>query len=190
MALSRPVAGVIGSGIQPYSEIAHPLGHWLAGQGFHLVTGGGGGVMEAVSQGFHGVEGRPGRVIGILPAAGPCTMASERAEYRPPPGYPNRFVELAIRTHLHLTGPAGMDPASRNHIVVLTSDVVIALPGAEGTRSEIRLALEYRKPLWVLNHLGVWDEFAGSGAHLVQNLEELQRGIFRWRQGVSGSSAF
>ena len=39
----------------------------------------------------------------------------------------NRFVELPIRTHLHLSGAQGTELASRNHINVLSSDVVIAL---------------------------------------------------------------
>lgn len=96
--------------------------------------------MDAVSRAFQLVKEREGLVIGILPAAGPG-MAS------PPTGYPNPWVELSIQTHLHLSGAEGTKIASRNHINVLSSDVVIALPGAEGTRSEVELALRYRKPL-------------------------------------------
>ena len=69
---------------------------------------------------------------------------------RPKPGYPNPWVELAIRTHLPLSGEQGTDRESRNHINVLTSDVVIALPGGAGTRSELTLALRYGKPVAVL----------------------------------------
>ena len=36
---------------------------------------------------------------------------------------------------------------SRNHLNVLTADAVVALPGGAGTRSEVELALEYRRPL-------------------------------------------
>lgn len=96
--------------------------------------------MEAVSRGFHATEDRKGLVIGVLPAAGPESAW-------PPPGYPNPWVELSIQTHLHLSGTEGTELASRNHINVLSSDVVVALPGAEGTRSEVELALRYGKPL-------------------------------------------
>jgi predicted Rossmann-fold nucleotide-binding protein len=37
--------------------------------------------------------------------------------------------------------------ASRNHINVLTPDVIVALPGGSGTASEVKLALLYDKPL-------------------------------------------
>ena len=36
--------------------------------------------------------------------------------------------------------------ASRNHLNVLSSDVVIVLPGGAGTASEARLALRYGRP--------------------------------------------
>ena len=42
---------------------------------------------------------------------------------------------------------SGEDPSSRNHINVLSSDLLIALPGGHGTASEVRLALRYRRPL-------------------------------------------
>ena len=96
--------------------------------------------MAAVSQAFHEVEERRGLVIGVLRAA-----ARGSSEQRA--GYPNPWVELAIRTHLPLSGGEGTDIASRNHINVLTADVVIALPGARGTHSVVELALRYRRPL-------------------------------------------
>ncbi len=96
--------------------------------------------METVSRAFYDVEGRQGLVIGVLPAAGPDDAS-------PPPGYPNPWVELSIRTHLHLSGIEGTKVASRNHINVLSSDVIIALPGAQGTRSEVELALRYGVPI-------------------------------------------
>ena len=96
--------------------------------------------MEAVSEGFAAVQNRAGLVIGILPA-------SSSSDVEPPPGYPNPFVELPIRTHLHLSGTHGTELASRNHINVLSSDLVIALPGSWGTRSEVVLALEYGRPV-------------------------------------------
>ena len=96
--------------------------------------------MDAVSRAFYEVEPREGLVIGVLPAASAAAASA-------PPGYPNEWVELPMRTHLHLSGKAGTDIASRNHINVLTPNVVVALPGEWGTRSEVELALRYHKPL-------------------------------------------
>ncbi|MCB9597599.1 MAG: molybdenum cofactor carrier protein [Sandaracinaceae bacterium] len=124
----------MGSGSDPHSELAVPLGAWIAARGHHLLTGGGGGVMAAVGAAFVATQPRAGVSIGILP--GPDAR----------PGYPNPSVELPIRTHLPLSGALGTDPRSRNHVNVLTSDVVIALPGGEGTRSEVQLAVRYGRP--------------------------------------------
>jgi hypothetical protein len=80
-------------------------------------------------------------VIGVLPAS------AEASPPAPPPGYPNSWVEIPLRTHLPLSGARGTDPLSRNHLNVLSSDVIVALPGAAGTASETRLALRYGRPL-------------------------------------------
>ena len=36
---------------------------------------------------------------------------------------------------------------SRNHINILTSDAIVALPGGAGTASEVALALSYGRPI-------------------------------------------
>ena len=51
------------------------------------------------------------------------------------------------QTHLPLSGRRGTEPLSRNHINVLSADVVVALAGSGGTSSEVRLALAYGRPL-------------------------------------------
>ena len=135
-----PVIGVMGSGSKPWEERAAPLGRWLAERGVHLLTGGGGGVMTAVSRAFHEVDPRPGRVLGILPSTEADRTSSKS-------GYPNPWVEIPIFTHLPHSGDRGQDPLSRNHINVLTSDVIVGLPGSEGTLSEIHLALRYERPV-------------------------------------------
>ncbi len=127
----------MGSGTEAHERLAVPLGVWIARAGHHLLTGGGGGVMAAVSEAFVAVEPRAGVSIGVLP--GPAAR----------PGYPNAFVEVPIRTHLPLTGAMGADPRSRNHVNVLTSDVIVALPGGEGTRSEVQLALRYGRAVYL-----------------------------------------
>ena len=137
----RPVVGVMGSSSQAFEDLAEPLGRWLASTGVHLLTGGGVGTMESVSRAFAAVQPRAGLVVGVLPADLPDGIAVPR------PGYPNPWVELAIFTHLPLSGITGTDPRSRNHINILSSDVVVVLPGNEGTESEMTLAVRYKKPV-------------------------------------------
>jgi uncharacterized protein (TIGR00725 family) len=134
-----PIVGVIGSGTHSHEERASLLGRWLAGRGVHLLTGGGGGVMASVSKAFYDSEGRQGSVIGILPCADSPLL--------PKPGYPNPWVEIPVFTHLPLSGVQGTKPMSRNHINVLSSDLIVALPGGTGTVSELILALSYQKPI-------------------------------------------
>lgn len=135
-----PVVGVMGSGREPHAERARRAGEWIASAGFHLLTGGGPGVMAAVSEAFVGIADRRGLSIGILPAA------ASGAPGAAPPGYPNPWVELAVRTHLAQVGVDGAGPGSRNHLNVLSSDAVIVLPGSAGTASEARLAVHYGRP--------------------------------------------
>ncbi len=139
MTKRLPVVGVLGSGDHEHADKAESVGRWLATQGVHLLTGAGHGVMEAVSRAFSAVPGRAGLVVGIVPASDDPAV--------PLAGYPNPFVELAILTHLPLSGASGTEPLSRNHINVLSSNVLLALPGGSGTASEVALALRYRRPI-------------------------------------------
>lgn len=135
-----PIVGVMGSSEHRYPKRAWALGTWLATEHVHLLNGGGTGVMAAVSEAFAGVSGRRGVVIGILPAQ--AAVAAERRA-----SYPNPWVDVPIRTHLPLLGEQGTEPLSRNHINILTSDVIVALPGGPGTLSEVQLAIRYGRPL-------------------------------------------
>lgn len=141
-----PIVGVMGSGRKTHSDRAAALGKWLAQENVHLLTGGGGGVMETVSRAFYEVSGRKGLVIGIIPGT------ATPSDGAPAPGYPNPWVEIPIYTHLPLSGPRGTDPMSRNHINVLSSQVVVALPGSHGTAAEVALALSYRRPVIAFLH--------------------------------------
>jgi len=163
-----PIVGVMGSGINAHEPRAHQVGSWLATEGVHLLTGGGGGVMAAVSNAFHDTPGRRGLVIGVLPSS-----ASDPAE--PKRGYPNPWVEVPIFTHLPFTGERGTDPLSRNPINLLTSDVVIFLPGAAGTASEAQLAVTYRTP--AVAYLQSRSEIPDLPADIphTSSFEELQR---------------
>jgi len=135
-----PIIGVMGSGVDRHDHLSGAVGTWIARRGFHLLTGGGGGVMAAVSKAFIAVPNRCGLVVGVLPGGESESLCGQ------PSGYPNRWVELAIRTHLPLSGTRGQEQLSRNHINVLTADVTVALPGGFGTSSEVCLAVEYERP--------------------------------------------
>ena len=139
----RPIVGVMGSGTEHDPVSADRLGRWLAGIGVHLLTGGGKGVMEGISRGFASNSDRKGLVIGVIPGS----YAEETKNHIRPEGYPNQWVEIAILTHLPWSGGKGTDERSRNHINILSSDVVILLPGGKGTASEAELAIRYGRPV-------------------------------------------
>ena len=171
------IVGVMGSGQDPHADRSVPLGRWVAELGAHLLTGGGGGVMASVSRAFYEVSPRRGLVIGILPRGevGP----------RPKPGYPNAWVEIAISTHLRLSGAHGSDPMSRNHINVLSSDVIIALPGRHGTASEVELALHYGVP--IVAFIGERNEIRGLPSQVA--VEPQLRGVATFVSHVLASGA-
>jgi predicted Rossmann-fold nucleotide-binding protein len=106
--------------------------------------------MNAVSRAFSEVPARRGLVIGIVPSAAEGTAAEPRQ------GYPNPWVEITVFTHLPMSGRSGTDPMSRNHINVLSSNVLVALPGGSGTASEVSLAIRYGRP--VVAYLRARDE--------------------------------
>ena len=135
-----PIVGVMGSHADQHPDRARRVGEWIANEGYHLLTGGGGGVMGEVTHAFVEVSDRRGQALGVIPCL------PDVPQHRPVPGYPNPSVEIPIYTHLDRGGPHGDEPSSRNHINVLTSHVIILLPGGEGTASEARLALHYAKP--------------------------------------------
>lgn len=143
------IVGVMGSSEESHTELAVAVGRMLATEGWHLLTGGGGGVMAAVSEAFASVPKRRGKVIGVMRAAGDArTVATVEARRN----YalkraPNPWVEIPVYTHLPLSGEEGKDPLSRNHINVLTADAVVVLPGGSGTLSELELAVEYGWPV-------------------------------------------
>lgn len=140
---SLPIVGVFGSGSNPHLEQSNELGSWLASLNVHLLTGGGGGVMLAVSRAFASTHNRAGLVIGIIPGQ----VNETGTEHGLRDGYPNPWIDIPIFTHLPDSGERGMHKTSRNHINVLTSDVIVVLPGQLGTASETELAVRYNKPV-------------------------------------------
>src|SRR3954451_3637844 len=138
----RKIVGVMG-GKTDLPELTRSVGRLIASMGFHLLTGGGRGIMEGVSEGFSTFEGRQGSVLGVIRSLVECAPENITPRYYVANPV-NPWVEIPLYTHLHLSSQSCF---SRNHINVLTSDVVIALPGNEGTASEIELAFQYGVPL-------------------------------------------
>lgn len=103
------------------AAIAESVGRALAANGFTLVCGGRGGVMEAACR---GATAAGGITVGILPGR-------YRQEGNP-------YLTVCI--------PTGLGDA-RNAVVVCAADVVIAIGGGYGTLSEIGLALKMGKPV-------------------------------------------
>ena len=158
----------MGSGPEDHDGLAEPVGRLVAELGANLLTGGGRGVMATVSRAFCATPGRLGHSIAVLPAREDDPLCAPR------PGYPNPWVEIAIRTHLPLSSDRGTEVLSRNHINVLSSDAVVALPGGAGTASETRLALRYERPL--LAFLGVGGEIDGlaPGVPIARSIREVE----------------
>jgi hypothetical protein len=128
--MRKKIVGVIGghSCTKEVEQIAQNLGKKLVKVVEILVSGGLSGTMMAVCKGF---KAAGGITIGILPSYNKSDA--------------NKYVDIAI--------PTGMGLA-RNVLVVKSADVVIALPGAAGTLSEIAYCLQFGIPVISLNS---WD---------------------------------
>ncbi|MDA8433131.1 MAG: TIGR00725 family protein [Nitrospiraceae bacterium] len=100
---------------------AEKVGRLLAGRNAVLVSGGLGGVMEAVSR---GMKSAGGLTVGILP--------QDRRKDA------NDYIDMAIATGLGI---------GRNVIIARTADAVIAVGGEYGTLSEIAFSLQLGKPV-------------------------------------------
>lgn len=118
------------------NELARQLGHFIAEQGWVLVSGGRGGVMAAASR---GAQEACGLSIAILPSD-----SMEEA---------NPYADIVI--------PTGIGFA-RNYINTLAADVVVSIGGGTGTLCEIAYAWQAGKPIIALSSTGGWTkELAG-----------------------------
>ncbi|MDO9523544.1 MAG: LOG family protein [Methanocorpusculum sp.] len=151
--MRRPVISVIGdAALKPgcaKEQFAFSLGNALVSNGYRVLSGGLGGVMEAVSRGAHASPAyREGDVIAVLPGNDPAQA--------------NQYTDIVIAT--------GLDHA-RNFIVANT-DAVVAVGGGSGTLSELsyawvmhRLIMAYRVPD-VVKRKGVFSDW---GALIADN---------------------
>lgn len=128
--LSGPCIAVIGTRAAGKKVLAQAelVGGLIARAGCTLMTGGLGGVMEAVSRGAHMAGGL---TIGILPS-------DRRADANP-------YVDIAIPTGFGI---------GRNIIIARTAIAAIAIRGGYGTLSEIAFFLQMEKPVV---GIGTWD---------------------------------
>jgi uncharacterized protein (TIGR00725 family) len=114
---------------------AEEVGRRLAQAGAAVVCGGLGGVMEAACR---GAKSAGGLTVGILPGR-------RRADA-------NRWVDVAI--------PTGMGE-TRNALVVMSADAVVAVGGEHGTLSEVAFGLKLGRPVVGLR---TWRLVRGDGA--------------------------
>ncbi len=124
---SPRILSVIGPS-RPSPEVAHDaylLGRFLGQHRAIVVTGGLGGVMEAVSRGLRETGGL---AVGLLPGDSPADA--------------NPYVHVPLATGLgHF----------RNYLVVSAGQLVIAVGESRGTLSEATMALTLGKPVWALH---------------------------------------
>lgn len=122
--------GVIGGSRaqKKHLEAAEEVGRLIAEAGAVLVCGGLAGVMEAACR---GAKRAGGVTIGVLPGSNPAEA--------------NAFVDIPIATGMGYT---------RNALVVMNSDALIAVDGEYGTLSEIAYGCVHGKKIVGLE---TWD---------------------------------
>jgi len=136
-----PIVGVMGSHAKEWAELADQVGVLIADYGYHLLTGAGPGVMTAVARAFTEVQSREGVSLGIVPTV------DYDGNYLAREKYPNPYIEIPILTPLDKKAASDSTPFSRNYVNVMTSNALVILPGEHGTKNEVSLALQYKKPM-------------------------------------------
>lgn len=134
--------GIIGGAKPPpkFREVAYQVGRMVAEKGAILVCGGLSGTMEAAAK---GARDHNGLTIGILPGYSPRDA--------------NPYIEIPIATGLGY---------SRNSLVAMNSDILVAVDGEYGTLSEIAYGCIYGKKII---GIGTWNI---PGVRMVQTAKE------------------
>jgi uncharacterized protein (TIGR00725 family) len=146
---NRIRVGVIGGAVPEarFRELAYEVGRLIAEKGALLVCGGLGGVMEASAR---GAKQAGGTTVGILPGGSPKDA--------------NPHIDIAVATGMGY---------SRNNLVVMNSDALIAVDGSFGTLSEIAYGRVHEK---AIVGIGTWDI---EGVIQVETAEEAVEHAFR-----------
>lgn len=138
--------GVIG-GANPEDEwrqLAFDIGRLVAERDAVLVCGGLGGVMEAAAR---GAKKAGGLTLGILPGSTPSDA--------------NPYIDIAVATGMGYT---------RNSLVAMNADILIAVDGQYGTLTEIAFGLIYGKKII---GIGTWEIQGVQMAETAQEAIEL-----------------
>jgi len=147
----RKRIGVIGGSRagQEALRAAREVGRLVARRGGVVVCGGLSGVMEAASR---GAKEEGGLTLGILPGNRP--------------GEANPYIDLPVATGLGYT---------RNSLVAMNADVLVAVDGEYGTLSEIAYGLIYGRRVI---GLGTWEI---SGVEAAASAEQAVESAFKER---------
>ena len=161
MAIKHNVQiGVIGDSqirFREQYEIAYEIGREIARAQAILVCGGRGGVMEAACK---GAFEHSGITVGILP-----TDVSDPEV--------NDYLTIRIPTFLYWT---------RNSLVPLASDGIIAVGGQAGTLTEIAYSWIGHKPLVCMTSISGWSKEIGERGYI----DDRERGrVMTAETGVS-----
>ncbi|MBD3260940.1 MAG: TIGR00725 family protein [Candidatus Altiarchaeales archaeon] len=125
------IASVIGQdGVvdESVEKMAYDVGREIAQAGYVLVSGGRGGVMAHACR---GAKDAGGLTLGVLPGA-------DKKDANP-------CLDIALTTGFGY---------ARNTLVVSSADLIVAVAGRYGTLSEIALALNYGKKVFIMRGSG------------------------------------
>lgn len=166
-----PTIGVIGSHIESFEEYTAPLGKLIAERNYNLVVGGGKGVMSSTAKSFVSVSPRLGRCVGVIPV-------EDKDDFENLRNYSNQYVEIPIIVRLAERAMRSTEPLALNTVNILSSDVVVVLPGLKGTKMETSLALSYEKPVCFFGESEDFQNFPDM-PKICSALEEVERFIRR-----------
>jgi uncharacterized protein (TIGR00725 family) len=129
-----PIVAVVGGaecGLDA-ENIAREVGAAIARRGWHLLCGGGGGVMQAACRGFREAHAR-GLAIALLPGDDPDDA--------------NDWVDVALATGIGL---------ARNALIATSASALVAVDGCAGTLSEVAHGWQMGKPIVAMARSGGW----------------------------------
>ena len=118
-------------------QIAQKVGQIIAKEDAVLICGGLDGAMKAAAK---GAKSAGGLTVGILPG-------KDKKDANP-------YIDIALPTSIGY---------ARNTIVACSADLIVALPGSHGTRSEISYGLVFGRPIIDLGNWNVEGTVKTSG---------------------------